>query len=282
MSQQNSPRDRQAGVPTDAPADVGPEVWSVFERFRLTGKTALITGSYRGLGLVLAEGLAQAGARVILNGRNREGLAQAADLFVARGYQTGFACFDIGEEDQVDAALSELEERYGGVDILVNNAGIQRRERLESVDLTTWRQILDTNLTGAFIVARRVAARMIRERRGKIINICSLASELGRQGIGPYSAAKGGLKMLTRAMCADWAAYNIQVNAIGPGFFLTELTQALADNRDFNAWLTARAPAGRWGEPRELVGALLLLASSAGDYINGHMIMVDGGVHAVM
>lgn len=248
------------------------------EQFKLDGRRALITGSSQGLGLVLAEGLAGAGAEVILNGRNDEKVQVAAADFRARGYKAHGYAFDVTNQAETDPAVDRIEKEVGPIDILVNNAGIQRRTPLHEASDELWQEVLATNLTGVFTISRKVVQGMIIRRKGKIINTCSLMCELGRETTGPYAAAKGGVRMLVRAMCVDWARYNIQVNGIGPGYFITEMTQPLADNHEFNSWLMNRTPARRWGDPKELVGALLLLASDAGSFINGQIIYVDGGI----
>ncbi len=250
--------------------------------FDVSGKVALVTGSSRGLGLVLARGLVRAGARVVLNGRDRDRLEGARRELEPAGGSAGTSAFDITDEAAVAAAVHVIEEDIGPIEILVNNAGIQHRAPLEEFPQEQWRRIMDINLTGAFIVSKQVALRMIARRRGKIVNICSLQSELGRRTIAPYAASKGGLKMLTRGMAVDWAQYNIQVNAIGPGYFITEMTRPLAENREFDAWYRARTPSGRWGEPEELLGALLLFCSPASDFINGQLLFVDGGLSAAI
>jgi gluconate 5-dehydrogenase len=219
---------------------------------------------------------------VILNGRNADKLDAAVKLLTRDGLKASGYVFDIVKENEIEQAIGRIESETGPLDILVNNAGIQRRAPLHEVTLETWQEVLDTNLTGAFLVSRRVAKGMIERQRGKIINTCSLMCELGRQTTGPYTAAKGGLKMLTKAMVADWARYNIQINGIAPGYFITEMTQPLVDNPEFNTWIINRTPARRWGQPKELVGALLLLASRAGDFINGQIIFVDGGILACL
>lgn len=250
--------------------------------FEVKGKIALVTGSSRGLGLVLARALARAGARVVLNGRDSERLAAARGALESEGLAAAARNFDITDEAAVREAVEAIERDIGAIDILVNNAGIQHRAPLEEFPEEQWRRILDINLTGAFVVSKYVAQRMIPRRRGKIVNICSLQSELGRRTIAPYAASKGGLKMLTRGMAVDWAQYNIQANAIGPGYFITEMTKPLADNPQFDAWYKARTPSGRWGDPEELVGALLLFCSSASDFINGQLLFVDGGLSAAI
>jgi gluconate 5-dehydrogenase len=246
----------------------------VNELFDLTGRTALVTGSTRGLGLALARALAGAGARVAINGRTRE----TCDA-VASGIDGAFAApFDVTDE----AAIATGVAACGEIDILVNNAGIQMRGPLEQFSLEQWRQVLDANLTSAFLVAREVAPQMIERGRGKIVNTCSATSEVGRETIGPYTASKGALKMLTRAMCADWARHGIQANGIGPGYFATEMNTVLQEDPQFDAWLRARVPAGRWGDPSELGGAVVFLASSASDFVNGQILYVDGGLLAVV
>jgi len=250
--------------------------------FNLTGKCALITGSSRGLGLVLAGGLARAGARVALNGRHAGPLdAAVAELrdqdLDARGYP-----FDVTDVVALAAGVAQIEADRGAIDVLVNNAGIQRRGALAELSASAWREVLEVNLTGPFLVAQCVAQGMIERQRGKIINICSLMSEVGRPTVGAYASAKGGLKMLTRSMAVEWAGYNIQANAIGPGYFLTEMTRPLAEDAAFDAWLRSRTPAGRWGRPEELVGAAVFLASGASDFVNGQVIYVDGGILAAL
>jgi len=250
--------------------------------FDLSGRTALVTGSSRGLGLCLARGLAEAGARVVLNGRDEGRLARAAEALSSRGLEVRTAPFDVADPEAVAAAFDRLEAEGAAVDILVNNAGIQRRGLLEDLDLGDWRAVLETNLTGPFVVARR-AVRAMRERGGgKIINICSLMSEVARPSTGNYAAAKGGLRMLTRAMAVEWAPYNVQVNAVGPGYFLTEMTRPLAEDPAFDAWIRSRTPAGRWGRPEDLVGPVVFLASRASDFVTGHVLYVDGGVLAAL
>jgi gluconate 5-dehydrogenase len=242
--------------------------------FDLTGRTALVTGSTRGLGLALARALAEAGARVGINGRSRD-----ACEAVAAGIGGAFpARFDVTDEAAVSAGVAAA----GQVDILVNNAGIQLRAPLEEFSLAQWRQVIEANLTSAFLVGRAVAPQMIERGRGKIVNTCSVTSEVGRETIGPYTASKGALKMLTRAMCADWARYGIQANGIGPGYFRTEINTVLQEDPEFDAWIRGRVPAGRWGEPSELGGAVVFLASAASDFVNGQILYVDGGLLAVL
>jgi gluconate 5-dehydrogenase len=244
------------------------------ELFDLTGRTALVTGSTRGLGLALARALAGAGARVGINGRSRE----SCDA-VAGGIEGAFAApFDVTDEAAVSAGVAAV----GEIDVLVNNAGMQMRRPLEQFSLAEWQRIIDVNLTSAFLVARAVAPQMIERGRGKIVNTCSVTSEVGRETIGPYTASKGALKMLTRAVCADWARHGIQANGIGPGYFATEMNTVLQEDPKFDAWLRARVPAGRWGDPSELGGAVVFLASAASDFVNGQILYVDGGMLAVV
>jgi len=249
--------------------------------FDLTGKRVLITGSSEGLGLAIAGGLARLGASVILNGRDEAKLAAAVDGLRAAGLNVAAARFDVTAEADVIAAVDRLEGE-APIDVLVNNAGIQRRVRLDEIALEVWEEVLRTNLTSAMLMGRQVARGMIARKRGKIVNICSLMSDLGRTTTGAYTAAKGGLKMLTRAMCADWGPFGLQINAIGPGYFTTEMTRPLIENPEFNAWVVNRTPARRWGDPTDLVGAAAFFSSSASDFVNGQILYVDGGMTAVL
>lgn len=250
--------------------------------FDLQGRTALITGSRRGIGLALAKALGDAGAAIILHDRNVARLEGPVLELRARGISVDTIGFDALDGAAIDAAASRLAASGRQVDILVNNVGINVRRKLEEFTLPEWQLVLDTNLTSAFVVSKAFVPAMIERRAGKIINICSLMSELGRGTTGAYTASKGGLKMLTRAMCVEWASRNIQVNGIGPGYFRTEMTQALADDPDFSGWLAKRTPAARWGEVHELGGAAVFLASGAADFVNGQVIYVDGGFTASM
>ena len=250
--------------------------------FDLTGKRALVTGSSRGLGLTLARGLAGAGAAVVLNGRSADALEHAAAALRSDGLTAHTACFDVTDEDAVEAAVARIEEEIGPIDILLNNAGIILRGAFPDHDTETWQRVLDVNLNGAMYVARAAARRMVPRRRGKIINTCSLQSERVRGTCGAYAVSKTGLKALTRALAVDLGPYNIQVNAIGPGYFATELTKDLKGNPEFDRWVRSKAPAGRWGEPDELVGPAVFLASDASSFVTGQVIYVDGGWLAAM
>jgi len=250
--------------------------------FDLTGRTALITGSGQGLGHALARGLAQAGAAIVLNGRHAAKLDDAATVLRAAGAKVATAAFDVTDGAATAREVARIEAEFAPIDILVNNAGIQRRAPLLEMTDAQWREVIETDLTSAFLVARAVAPRMIARGAGKIINICSLMSEVGRPSTGNYAAAKGGLKMLTRAMTVEWAKHNLQINGIGPGYFATEMTKPLVENPEFNSWICNRTPAGRWGKPEELVGAAVFLASPASSFVNGQVIYVDGGVLAAL
>jgi gluconate 5-dehydrogenase len=254
----------------------------VQELFSLKGKRALITGSSQGIGLAIAEGLAQAGARVVLNGRNLKKLENAKTELETKGIKSSAANFDVTNEKEVSIAIDYIEREQGPIDILFNNAGMQFRAPLEEYPADKFRELMRVNVESAFLVGKAVARHMIARKAGKIINICSVQSELGRPSIAPYTATKGAIKMLTKGMCADWARHNIQVNAIGPGYFKTPLNQALVDNPEFSSWLEKRTPAGRWGNVDELVGAAVFLASGASSFINGHILYVDGGITSVL
>jgi gluconate 5-dehydrogenase len=245
--------------------------------FSLSGKTALVTGSSRGLGVELALALAEAGARVILNGRDEKSLETTRSTHFSAWAETEVCAFDVADPVDVERGARLLLQRIPRVDILVNNAGIQIRGPLEDYDPMDWDRMIRADLSSAFYMTRYLVKPMIERRAGKIINICSLMSEVGRATIAPYAAAKGGLKMLTRAMATEWARHGIQVNAIGPGYFASEMTRPLVENAEFSAWLTKRTPAARWGNPRELRGPILFLASEASSFVNGQILYVDGG-----
>ena len=250
--------------------------------FDLTGRIALVTGATSGLGLAMARGLAEAGATVVINGRDDTRIAKTVELLSANGLNAVGSRFDVTSTGQVASAVDDVEANIGPIDILINNAGIQRRAPLLDMDPATWDEVVQTNLTGVFLVGQAVARRMVQRRRGKIVNVASLASEVARKTIAPYVATKGAVKQLTKAMCVEWASYNIQVNAIGPGYFATPLNTTLKNDPAFDDWVQARTPAGRWGNPEELVGTAIFLSSSASDFVNGQVIYVDGGLLASM
>ena len=246
--------------------------------FDLHGRSALITGASKGIGYALAQALGAAGARVVLNARGAEALGQAVQTLRSQGIQADAAAFDVTDADAVDAGVAAIERDIGAIDILVNNAGMQHRGNFAEFPTDAWHKITTTNIDSVFFVGRAVAQRMIARKAGKIINICSVQSELGRPGIAPYAATKGAVKMLTKAMATEWGPKGLNVNGIGPGYFKTELTDALVNDKTFTAWLEARTPQGRWGDVEELVGAAIYLASNASVYVNGHVLYVDGGL----
>lgn len=250
--------------------------------FDLSGKTALVTGSSRGLGRSMAEGLARAGARILVNGTHPAKVDAAVAEMRAAGFQAEAAPFDVTDEAAIKATFARLDAAGIAVDILVNNAGIQFRKPMLELETADWQRVIDTNLTSAFMIGREAAKRMVARGHGKIINIGSLTSALARATVAPYTVAKGGIKMLTQAMAAEWAADGIQANAIGPGYMITDMNQALIDNPTFDAWVKGRTPAKRWGRPDELIGTAVFLASPASDYVNGQIIYVDGGMLAVL
>jgi len=246
--------------------------------FDLHGKVALVTGAYRGLGFAIAQGLAEAGATVVLNGRKAELLASAAKTLTDAGRRASTCVFDVTDGDAVRAGIAAIEREHGRLDILVNNAGIQRRNPLVDFKRQDWDDVIATNLTAPYLVAQAALPGMIARKSGKIVNIASLMSELARPTVVPYTAAKGGVRQLTRGMAVELAPHNIQVNAISPGYFATEMNRALIDNAEFNAWVCKRTPAGRWGEPGELAGLAVFLASRAADYMTGQIVIMDGGM----
>ena len=246
--------------------------------FDLSGRVALVTGSSDGIGLALAAGLGAAGALIVLNGRNADKLASARERLAGRGLSVEEARFDVADRSDVLNSIDRIERDVGPIDILVNNAGIQRRQPFETFPEETWREIMAINLDGVFHVTQAVGKRMIERKRGRIINICSVTSELGRATIVPYTATKGALRQMTRGLSAEWGKHNVQINAIAPGYIRTPLNQALMDDEKFSAWVSSRTPAGRWAEAEELVGAAIFLASDAASYVNGHVLYVDGGL----
>ena len=251
--------------------------------FDLTGRTALVTGSSQGIGRTLAEGLAAAGATVIVHGRDAAKAARAAEqISEATGRRAHTALFDVTSPEAVDAGIDAIEAELGVVDILVNNAGVQRRSPIAEFTDADWDDIVGTNLSSVFYVSRRVARGMIARGSGKLIQIGSVQSQLARPAIAPYSATKGAVVMFTKGLCADLAPHGIQANAIAPGYFATELTRALVADPVFSEWVVGRTPARRWGDTRDLIGATVFLASSASDFVNGQTIYVDGGMTAVV
>lgn len=246
--------------------------------FDLSGRLALVTGSSKGLGKAIAGGLAEAGAAVVLNGRDVAALEAAREDLARAGHTVHVAAFDVTDAASVEAGVARIEAEIGPIEILFNNAGMQHRTPLEDFPVEAWSKLMATNLDSVFFVGQAVARRMIPRGHGKIVNVASVQAELARTGIAPYTASKGAVKMLTKGMATDWARHGLQVNAIGPGYFRTELNAALVADPAFTAWLEKRTPAGRWAEVHELIGAAVFLASDASSFINGHVLYVDGGI----
>ncbi len=254
----------------------------VLDSFRLDGKRALITGSSSGIGFALARALGQAGASLVLNGRNAAKLGEAVMQLQSEGLNAQASSFDVTDSVAVSQAVDALEASGQTIDILVNNAGMQIRNPLHEFEDADWHTLMKTNLDSVYLVGKAVAKKMIARKQGKIINICSVQSELGRPGIAPYTASKGAVKMLTKGMAIDWGPHGINVNGLGPGYFKTELTEKLVVDAKFTEWLTGRTPSRRWGEVQELGGAVVYLASEASRFVNGHILYVDGGVTATL
>lgn len=249
--------------------------------FDLTGKRALITGATHGLGMSMATGLARAGARIIINGHSREKMDTAFAQYAANGIKAHGYIFDVTDEAAVKKNIELIETELGPIDILVNNAGIIKRTPVLDMELTEWELVLKIDLTGPFIMSKHVGKYMVKRGSGKIINICSMMSEVGRETVSAYAAAKGGLKMLTKNLATEWAKHNIQVNGIGPGYFATAQTAPIrVDGHPFNDFIIRRTPAERWGNPDDLQGAVIFLSSKAADFVNGHILYVDGGILA--
>tara|TARA_R110002124_G_scaffold90774_2_gene231275 strand:+ start:1808 stop:2602 length:795 start_codon:yes stop_codon:yes gene_type:complete len=252
--------------------------------FDLTGKTALITGATHGLGKAMAIGLGNAGATLVINGASsQEKLDNAVAEYKALGLNAHGYLFDVTNEAKVMENISKIEKEVGHIDILVNNAGIIKRIPLEEMEVTDFEAVVKVDLVSPFIVSKHVVKGMISRKEGKIINICSMMSELGRNTVGAYAAAKGGLKMLTRNMATEWAKHNIQVNGIGPGYFATAQTAPIrVDGHPFNDFIVGRTPAGKWGDPDDLQGAAIFLSSKASNFVNGQIVYVDGGILATI
>lgn len=250
-------------------------------QFDLSNKRALITGGTQGIGASIAEKLARAGASIVINGRNKEKLEKCFKEFKQKQFEVEISQFDVTDANAVNEAIRDIETNIGPIDILVNNGGIIKRSRAEDMEEDDWNEVIQTNLTGPFLLSKYVGRYMIKRKRGKIINICSLMSELGRDTVSAYAASKGGLKMLTRNLATEWAKHNIQVNGIGPGYIATPInTNYRAAGNPLNDYIISRTPAGRWGTPEDLGGAAVFLASSASDFVNGQIIYVDGGILA--
>lgn len=250
--------------------------------FDLTGKVALVTGATHGLGMSMAKGLADCGAKIVVNDINPEKLAQAKATYAEAGYSIATYLFDVTNEKQVIEGLATIEKEVGAIDILINNAGIIKRVPAMDMDVADFRQVIDIDLVGPFILSKHVARSMVsRKSGGKIINMCSMMSELGRETVSAYASAKGGLKMLTKNLATEWAKFNIQVNGIGPGYFATAQTAPLREKgHPFNEFIISRTPAARWGDPEDLQGVAIFLSSAASDFVNGQILYVDGGILA--
>ena len=251
--------------------------------FDLTGKRAFITGGTHGLGMSMAKGLAEAGAELIINGTTPEKMEVALQEYRSHGFTVHGFLFDVTDDKAAKEHVDKVEAEIGPIDILVNNAGIIKRVPLKDMDVEDYRKVIDVDLVGPFIMAKHVVQHMIKRKAGKIINICSMMTELGRDTVGAYAAAKGGLKMLTRNMATEWAKFGIQSNGIGPGYFATSQTAPIrTDGHPFNDFIIQRTPAGRWGDPEDLAGTAVFLASKASDFVNGQIVYVDGGILATI
>lgn len=251
------------------------------ELFDLTGKVALITGGAHGIGMAIGKTLGAAGAKICVNGTNDERLLACKSEFAKSDVEVYTVNFDVSVEEAVDKGITEIEKNVGPIDILVNNAGIIKRIPILDMPVTEYKQVIDIDLVAPLILAKRVVPGMIERRHGKIINMCSMMSVYGRNSVSAYSSAKGGLKLLTANMTCEWAKYNIQINGIGPGYIATSQTAPIReDGHPFNDLVMTRTPAGRWGEPEDIGNAALFLASKASDYVNGHILYVDGGILA--
>lgn len=251
------------------------------ELFDLKGKVVLVTGGTHGIGLAIGMVLGKAGAKICVNGRDEAKLESAKKEYTAKGIDVYTTLFNVTNEAEVDAGISRIEDEVGTVDILVNNAGIIKRIPILDMPVDDYKQVIDVDLVAPFIVGKRVAPSMIKKGAGKIINMCSMMSEYGRNSVSAYASAKGGLKLLTATMCCEWAKHNIQVNGIGPGYIATAQTAPIREGgHPFNDLVMMRTPAGRWGEPEDIGNAALFLSSQASNFINGHILYVDGGIRA--
>ena len=254
--------------------------------FDLTGKVALVTGAAHGIGFAIAKGLADAGATICGNCSSQRSLEKGMAAYAAEGISAHGYVADVTDEAAVADMVAKINEEVGVIDILVNNAGIIKRIPMLEMSADEFRQVIDVDLNAPFIVAKAVLPGMIEKNKGKIINICSMMSEFGRETVCSYAAAKGGLKMLTRNICSEFGSYNIQCNGIGPGYIETPQTAPLrekqADGSDhpFHTFLMGRTPAGRWGKPEDLAGPAVFLSSDASDFVNGQILYVDGGIQA--
>ncbi len=249
--------------------------------FDLSGKVALVTGGTHGIGMAIGKILGKAGAKVCVNDISQEKLDACVKEYSKDGIDVYTLVFDVTNEADVDKGISEIEKNVGDIDILVNNAGIIKRIPILDMPVAEYKEVIDVDLVAPFIVSKRVAPKMIEKRSGKIINMCSMMSVYGRNSVSAYASAKGGLKLLTANMTCEWAKYNIQVNGIGPGYIATAQTAPIREGgHPFNDLVMTRTPAGRWGEPEDVGNAALFLASKASDFVNGHVLYVDGGILA--
>jgi gluconate 5-dehydrogenase len=252
--------------------------------FDIKGKVALVTGSTHGLGMSMAMGLGKAGAKLIINGNSsQDKIDKAIEIYKKEGIEAYGYKFNVTDETEVKNAIQKIEKEVGAIDILINNAGIIKRIPLVDMEVSDFKEVIDIDLVSPFIVSKHVVKGMINRKQGKIINICSMMSELGRNTVGAYAAAKGGLKMLTKNMATEWAKYNVQVNGIGPGYFATDQTAPIrVDGHPFNEFIINRTPAAKWGDPNDLAGAAIFLSSKASNFVNGHILYVDGGILATI
>jgi Dehydrogenases with different specificities (related to short-chain alcohol dehydrogenases) len=254
---------------------------SIMNNFSLDGKIALVTGASYGIGFAMAKGLSEAGATIVFNDINKDLVDKGIEAYKAEGITAHGYVADVTNEEQVNAMVAQVEKEVGVIDILINNAGIIKRIPMIEMTAAEFRQVIDIDLNGPFIMAKAVIPSMIKKGHGKIINICSMMSELGRETVSAYAAAKGGLKMLTKNIASEYGEYNIQCNGIGPGYIATPQTAPLReDGHPFNSFIIAKTPAARWGDPQDLTGPAVFLSSSASDFVNGHILYVDGGILA--